>query len=90
DVEIRKVIRSKNAIESVKARIRRSVRARGHFPNEAAALSCIYMALLSLDPTDKGRKRWTMRWMGSGRPLQLGPAWRRRPSRRLGHSGCLP
>jgi transposase-like protein len=37
DVEIRKVICSTNAIESVKAHIRRSVRARGHFPNEAAA-----------------------------------------------------
>ncbi|GAA3478034.1 hypothetical protein GCM10018966_026300 [Streptomyces yanii] len=38
------------------------VRARGHFPNEAAALKCVYMALMSLDPTGKGRKRWTMRW----------------------------
>ena len=37
DVEIRKVICSTNAIESVDARIRRAVRARGHFPNEAAA-----------------------------------------------------
>jgi transposase-like protein len=36
DVEIRKVICSTNAIESVNARIRRAVRARGHFPNEAA------------------------------------------------------
>ncbi|WP_435799036.1 transposase [Streptomyces avermitilis] len=47
--------------ESVNARIRKAVRARGHFPNEAAALTCIYMALTSLDPTGKRRKRWTMR-----------------------------
>jgi putative transposase len=33
DVEIRKVICSTNAIESVNARIRRAVKARGHFPN---------------------------------------------------------
>jgi putative transposase len=46
DVEIQKVIRSTNAIESVNARIRKAVRARGHFPNEAAALKCIYMALI--------------------------------------------
>ncbi|WP_285371172.1 hypothetical protein [Streptomyces sp. RKAG293] len=39
-----------------------AVRARGHFPNEAAALKCVYMALMSLDPTGKGRKKWTMRW----------------------------
>jgi transposase-like protein len=62
DVEIRKVIRSTNAIESVNARIRKAVRARGHFPNETAALKCIYMALMSLNPTGKGRKRCTMRW----------------------------
>lgn len=62
DVEIRKVICSTNAIESVNARIRKAVRARGHFPNEAAALKRVYMALMSLDPAGAGRRRWTMRW----------------------------
>ncbi|GIF45455.1 IS256 family transposase [Actinoplanes xinjiangensis] len=62
DVEIRKVICTTNAIESVNARIRKAVRARGHFPNETAALKCVYMALMSLDPTGAGRRRWTMRW----------------------------
>jgi putative transposase len=33
DVEIRKVICSTNAIESLNARYRRAVRARGHFPS---------------------------------------------------------
>ena len=62
DPEIRRVICSTNAIESVNARIRRAVKARGHFPNEQAALKCVYMAIMSLDPTGTGRKRWTMRW----------------------------
>jgi putative transposase len=62
DAEIRKVVCSTNAIESVNARIRRAVRARGHFPNEAAALKCVYLAVMSLDPTGQGRRRWTMRW----------------------------
>jgi len=62
DTEIRTVICSTNAIESVNARIRRAVKARGHFPSEQAALKCVYMAIMSLDPTGKGRKRWTMRW----------------------------
>ena len=62
DVEIRKVICSTNAIESVNSGIRKAVRARGHFPNEAAALKCVYMALMSLDPIGKGRRRWTMHW----------------------------
>ena len=62
DVEIRKVICTTNAIESVNARLRRAVRARGHFPTEQAALKCLYMALMGLDPTGRGRGRWTMRW----------------------------
>ena len=62
DPEIRKVVCSTNAIESVNARIRRAVKARGHFPNEQAALKCIYLAVMSLDPTGKGRKRWITRW----------------------------
>jgi len=62
DPEIRKVVCSTNAIESVNSRIRRAVRARGHFPNEQAALKCVYLAVMSLDPTGKGRKRWVTRW----------------------------
>jgi transposase-like protein len=62
DTEIRKVICSTNAIESVNSRIRRAVRARGHFPNEQAALKCVYLAIMSLDPTGTGQKRWMMRW----------------------------
>ncbi|MFF5265453.1 IS256 family transposase [Actinomadura viridis] len=62
DPEIRKVVCSTNAIESVNARIRRAVKARGHFPNEQAALKCVYLAVMSLDPTGTGRKRWMQRW----------------------------
>ena len=52
----------KITIESVNARLRRAVNARGHFPTEAAALKCLYLAIRSLDPTGRGRKRWTNRW----------------------------
>ena len=62
DAEIRRVVCSTNAIESVNARIRRAVKARGHFPNEQAALKCVYLAVMSLDPKGTGRKRWIMRW----------------------------
>jgi putative transposase len=62
DAEIRKVVCSTNAIESVNARIRRAVRARGHFPNEQAALKCVYLAVMALDPTGQGRRRWAIRW----------------------------
>ena len=62
DIEVRKVICSTNAIESLNARYRRAVRARGHFPNEQSALKCLYLVTRSLDPTGTGQKRWTMRW----------------------------
>jgi transposase-like protein len=51
-----------NAIESLNARYRRAIRARGHFPSEQAALKCLYLVTRSLDPTGAGRARWVTRW----------------------------
>jgi transposase-like protein len=62
DLEIRKVLCSTNAIESLNARYRRAVKARGHFPSEQAAIKCLYLVTRSLDPTGTGRARWAMRW----------------------------
>jgi transposase-like protein len=62
DLEIRRVLCSTNAIESLNARYRRAIKARGHFPSEQAALKCLYLVTRSLDPTGHGRARWAMRW----------------------------
>jgi putative transposase len=62
DVEIRKVLCSTNAIESLNARYRRAVKAHGHFPTEQAALKCLYLVTRSLDPTGTGRTKWAVRW----------------------------
>lgn len=62
DIEIRRLLCSTNAIESLNARYRRAVRARGHFPTEEAAMKCLYLVTRSLDPTGTGAARWTMRW----------------------------
>jgi putative transposase len=62
DPQIRTVIATTNAIESLNARFRRAVKARGHFPTEQAALKCLYLTICSLDPTGRGRRRWTNRW----------------------------
>ncbi|NCL75129.1 IS256 family transposase ISArsp4 [Rhodococcus sp. YH1] len=56
---------STHAIESLNARCRRAIRARGHFPNEQAALECLYLATRALDPTGTGRARWISRWKGA-------------------------
>jgi putative transposase len=62
DTEIRTLICTTNAIESINARFRRSVKARGHFPTEQAALKHLYLVIISLDPTGRGRQRWSNRW----------------------------
>ncbi|MCG3770110.1 MAG: hypothetical protein JW384_01250 [Nitrosomonadaceae bacterium] len=59
---MRKVICSTNAIESMNARYRRAVEARGHFPTEGAALKWLYLVTRSLDPKGTGRVKWAMRW----------------------------
>jgi putative transposase len=62
DVEIRKVLCSTNAIESLNARYRRAVKARGHFPTEQAAMKCLYLVTRALDPKGTGQTRWAVRW----------------------------
>jgi mutator family transposase len=62
DVEVRRVICTTNAIESINARYRRAIKARGHFPDEASALKCLHLVTRSLAPTGGGRARRAMRW----------------------------
>jgi transposase-like protein len=71
DREIRTFICITNAIESINARLRRAVNARGHFPTEQAAVKCLYLALTSLDPTAKGRQRWTNQWKAALNALDI-------------------
>ena len=62
DREIRTPICTTNAIESLNARFRRPVKAGGHVPTEQAALKHLYLVIISLDPTGRGRQRWSNRW----------------------------
>lgn len=43
--ELRKLVYTTNAIESLNARFRRATRWRGHFPNEQAALKVLYLVI---------------------------------------------
>jgi putative transposase len=43
--EVRKMIYTTNAIESLNAKLRRSVRSRGHFPSDDAAMKLIWLQL---------------------------------------------
>ncbi|MFT9096465.1 MAG: IS256 family transposase [Gluconobacter cerinus] len=52
--EVRKLIYTTNAIEALNAKLRRAVRARGHFPNDDAALKLLFLAL------NRAEKAWIM------------------------------
>ena len=62
DIEVRHLLSTTNAIESLNARFRRVIDARGHFPNEQAAMKVLYLAVRSLDPKGTGQQRWITRW----------------------------
>jgi transposase-like protein len=62
DVEIRRVLFSTNAIESLHSRYRRAVTVRGHFPTEQAALKTLYLVTRGMDPKGTGQARWATRW----------------------------
>lgn len=52
--EVRKLIYTTNAIESLNAKLRRAVRARGHFPHDEAAMKLLYLVL------NRAEKEWRM------------------------------
>ena len=46
--EIRRVIYTTNALESVHAQLRKIIKTRGHFPNDEAATKLIWLALRNI------------------------------------------
>lgn len=49
-LELRKIVYTTNAIESLNARFRRAVRHRGHFPNDQAAMKVLYLVATTKRP----------------------------------------
>jgi putative transposase len=52
--EVRRIIYTTNAIEALNSKLRRAVRARGHFPNDEAAVKLLYLVL------NRTEKEWKM------------------------------
>ncbi len=52
--EVRRIIYTTNAIESLNAKLRRAVRARGHFPTDESALKLLFLVL------NLAQKEWRM------------------------------
>jgi putative transposase len=53
--DVRRVIDTTNALESVHARLRKIIKTRGHFPNDDAATKLIWLALRNITTTWGGR-----------------------------------
>lgn len=52
--DVRRIIYTTNAIEALNSKLRRAVRARGHFPNDEAALKLLFLVL------NRSEKEWKM------------------------------
>lgn len=52
--EVRRILYTTNAIEALNSKLRRAVRARGHFPNDEAALKLLFLVL------NRAEKEWKM------------------------------
>ncbi|BCJ32286.1 IS256 family transposase [Actinocatenispora sera] len=55
--EIRRVVYTTNAIESLNSRLRQATRRRGHFGHEQAALKVLYLVVRDPKP-DRGQRDW--------------------------------
>jgi transposase-like protein len=57
--EIRRVVYTTNALESVHAQLRKIIKTRGHFPNDDAAIKLIWLALRNITATwERGAPSW--------------------------------
>ena len=52
--EVRRILYTTNAIEALNSKLRRAVRARGHFPNDDAAMKLLFLVL------NRSEKEWKM------------------------------
>jgi len=52
--DVRKILYTTNAIEALNSKLRRAVRARGHFPNDDAAVKLLFLVL------NRAEKEWKM------------------------------
>jgi putative transposase len=52
--DVRRILYTTNAIEALNSKLRRAVRARGHFPSDEAATKLLFLVL------NRSEKQWIM------------------------------
>jgi putative transposase len=65
--DLRRIVYTTNAIEGLNRQVRKSIKTRGHFPDEQAATKLIYLALM------RAEVKWqkVMRWTNALRALKI-------------------
>jgi len=65
--DLRRIVYTTNAIEGLNRQVRKSIKTRGHFPDEQAATKLIYLALI------RAEVKWqkVMRWTNALRALKI-------------------
>ena len=57
--EIRRIIYTTNSVESLHMQVRKTIKTRGHFPNDDAALRLIWLAIIRAKTTWRTCYNWT-------------------------------
>lgn len=65
--DLRKAVYTTNSIENLNRQIRKSIKTRGHFPDEQAATKLIYLAII------RSERKWlkAYNWTGALRGLKI-------------------
>jgi putative transposase len=90
--EVRRMIYTTNAIESLNAKLRRAVRARGHFPTDDSAMKLLYLVL---NLASVRQESWCVpagaspAWVkGSARPVVSVAAWKATTTAKRTQQSC--
>ena len=65
--DLRRAVYTTNSIENLNRQIRKTIKTRGHFPDEQAATKLIYLAILRAE----GKRRKAYHWTGALRGLKI-------------------
>jgi putative transposase len=57
--DLRRAAYTTNSIENLNRQIRKSIKTRGHFPDEQAATKLIYLAIMRADAKWQRNRTWT-------------------------------
>ena len=87
--EVRRIIYTTNAIESLNSKLRTTVRSRGHFPNDEAATKLLFLVLREVSrecaplPPIRGLLSPALRSRPRGEPAAVPELWIRLPRDRF-------